>query len=100
MCATKLHWISAIETTVGGGDTKKDLFFQIVLATLKPQNLIFSKDNCVESIKKSQKFEACRTFEVQGYEHEENPYFTRRRRCKNFSISGTVGRMKMIYPSF
>ena len=49
---------------VGGGDTKKDLFLQITLATLKPQNLTFSKDNCVESIKKSQKFETCRTFEV------------------------------------
>ena len=81
---------------VGGGDTKKDLCLQITLATLKSQNLTFSKDYCVESIKKSQKFETCRTFEVEGYEQEENADFTRRRRCKNFSISRTVGRVEMI----
>ena len=53
-----------VSIRVGGGDTKKDLFLQITLANLKSQNSIFSKDNCVEIIKKSQKFETCRTFEV------------------------------------
>ena len=78
----RVHIQKLASIRVGGGDTKKDLFLQITLATLKPQNLTFSKDNCVESIKKFEKFETCRTFEVWGYKLEENACSTKRRKLK------------------